>query len=195
MIIKVCGMRQGTNIRQVEAAGADWLGFIFAERSPRRVCQLPDYLPQHARRVGVFVDAALSEIQQRVQQFGLHMIQLHGHETPDFCQQVRQATGLPLIRAVHIDTLTPVPAADYLLFDTGSGGTGQHFDWDALEHYHGPQPFLLAGGISLQDAERIKALHHPLFVGVDLNSRFETAPGMKDAAAIQTMIARLRGQE
>lgn len=199
MIVKVCGMREASNIREVDnLPTVDWMGFIFYPRSPRHVADKPCYLPQHSKRVGVFVNAENFYIDMQMKLFGLDMVQLHGQETPADIKELRSIlppdTGI--IKTIAISTpadLTQAYAydgvADYLLFETkcsGYGGSGKQFDWSILQDYKGHTPFLLTGGISPDDAPQVRAFHHPLFAGIDLNSRFETAPAIKDAQSIKT---------
>ncbi len=203
MIVKVCGMRQAENIRRVEALGIDWMGFIFWPRSSRYVNAVPDYLPQRARRVGVFVDAEIKDIVRHVHDFGLNAIQLHGHESADYMKRLREKCGgVDIIKAVSVagrDDIAPFMTsggvADYLLFDTKCptvGGSGQQFDWTVLEAYDGTAPFLLSGGIGPGDAALVKAFRHPRCIGIDLNSRFELAPGLKDADALAAFLQELQ---
>lgn len=204
--IKVCGMRQSDNIRQVEALGIDMMGFIFWEPSTRYVAQKPDYLPACAR-TGVFVNASPEYILSTVRTYGLSYVQLHGQESPEFCHHLRQnlnqsgLASVQLIKAFSISTpedLAPVQKYEnlchFLLFDTKTplpGGSGKQFDWQILQHYSGTLPFLLSGGISPNDAHRLQEFHHPLCVGIDLNSRFEISPGLKDATLLKTFLTQL----
>ena len=103
MIVKVCGMREAENIRQVEQTGADWMGFIDYEGSPRYVPGVPEYLPETVQKVGVFVNASLSQIRERVATWQLDYVQLHGKESPEFCREVQQ-TGLRVIKAFSLCT-------------------------------------------------------------------------------------------
>lgn len=209
MIIKVCGMREPENIRAVEATRPDWMGFILWPGSKRYVPAPPAYLPQApVQRVGVFVNPSVKDVVLQAQAFQLDLIQLHGHESPTFCLEVKNALqknglpALPLIKAFSISTpadLLPtrdyISAADYFLFDTKSplpGGSGQQFDWSILETYDGPTPFLLSGGIGPGDLPRLLAYRHPRCIGVDLNSRFETAPAIKDAARLEDFIKNIK---
>lgn len=211
MIIKICGMREPDNIAAVEALQVDWMGFICWAGSPRYVATTPAHMPASpVRRVGVFVNPAMQVIKERAREFGLHIIQLHGNESPAFCLEVRAATGLPVIKAFAIRTSADLDAinvylptsspstqqyADYFLFDTKSplvGGSGQQFDWRLLDNYRGPVPFLLSGGISPTDATRLRAFRHPQCLGFDLNSRFETAPAVKDTSALAAFINAVR---
>ena len=197
MIVKVCGMRDAENIRQVEQAGADWMGFIDYERSPRYVKGVPEYLPVSLQKVGVFVNASFPRIQKRIADWHLDFVQLHGKESPGFCRQLR-TTGVKIIKAFSLRTpedMHPtedyIPYCDYFLFDTpcqGYGGSGKSFDWELLTHYQGSVPFLLSGGLNPTNLEALSAFHHPRWAGIDLNSGFEQAPGMKDASSLSTFI-------
>lgn len=203
-LIKVCGMRHADNIRQVEALGPDWMGLIFWPRSSRYVDRRPDYLPTRARRVGVFVDQPADEIVRIARDYRLDAIQLHGHETPaDLCRlRAVLGTAPALIKAFSISTAADLErtadydgAADYLLFDTKTplaGGSGRQFDWRVLDAYHGTTPFLLSGGIGPDDTGRLAAFHHPRCIGIDLNSRFELEPGLKDVEKLKTFIKKIR---
>lgn len=199
-VIKVCGMREAGNIRLVEAAGADWMGFIFYPPSPRYVSRRPDYLPA-CRRVGVFVDADEACIREHVARFGLQSVQLHGHESPDLCRRLRDS-GVHVIKAFHAaspcDLLLTTHyerAADTFLFDTpcaGHGGSGRRFDWQLLHAYTGRTPFLLSGGIGPDCLDALAAFSHPRLLGYDLNSGFETAPAIKDAETLRTFIQAIK---
>jgi len=198
-IIKVCGMRDGENIRQAENLGIDLMGFIFWPRSSRFVTVRPSYLPTLCRRVGVFVDAPFSLVRQTAADYGLHYVQLHGNESPDYCAQLQD---LRIIKAFNIatpDDLALTAAyeglADTFLFDAKGksvGGNGQKFNWDVLQHYTGHTPFLLSGGIGPDDASLLASLSHPRCIGIDLNSCFESAPGVKDIQKLKTFIQTLQ---
>ena len=201
-MIKVCGMREADNIREVEALGIDLMGFIFWPKSKRYVAERPQYLPTQVKKVGVFVDATLEDIRQHIQDYQLDIIQLHGHETPDFIAQFSIFNfQFSIIKAFNIATAEDLAQTkpyegivDYFLFDTKAqlpGGSGEQFDWSVLSHYEGTTPFLLSGGIGPDDAERIKSFHHPRCIGIDLNSRFEIAPGLKDVNQLKDFISNL----
>lgn len=193
-IIKVCGMTLDENIRDVEALGVDLMGFIFYEKSPRYVRQCPAYLPLHAGRVGVFVDASHEVITKQAEVFGLTHIQLHGHESPQLCQALK-ATGFKVIKAFQIAEVDDLKATetyqgvcDFFLFDTKTptyGGSGKAFNWELLEQYHGSTPFLLSGGIGPESIEALHQFSHPALAGYDLNSKFEITPGIKDVTKIK----------
>ena len=203
MLIKVCGMREADNIRAVDALSTDFMGFIFWPHSSRYVAALPACLPQRAKRVGVLVDADMADLLQHAAQYGLHAVQLHGHENPAYVRQLRASVGqLTVIKAFNIatpnDLEQTVPyegLADYFLFDTKGpsvGGNGKQFDWTVLNAYNGTTPFLLSGGIGPDDAPRIRSFHHPLLAGIDLNSRFETSPAVKDINQLNNFIKTIR---
>ena len=201
-LVKVCGMTDGDNIRAVEALGVDILGFIFYPRSPRYVRGIPDYLPERAHRAGVFVDAGYDAIMHTRDAFGLEYVQLHGSESPELGGRLR-AGGLRVVKAFGIDAQAralPLPgcewedACDLYLFDTRTdahGGSGKSFDWRVLERYGGRMPFLLSGGIGPGREDEVKMIGHKMFAGIDLNSRFESAPGMKDVAKLDAFLNAL----
>ena len=199
MIVKVCGMRDAENIRQLEALGIDWMGMIFWPKSKRHVSTPPAYLPQHVRKVGVFVDASLDAIRQHVEDYQLDIVQLHGQESPETLKALKPLT---LIKAFNIATPEDLQKtvayegmADYFLFDTKGksvGGNGEKFDWSVLDSYQGETPFLLSGGIGSEDAQDIKSFHHPKCIGIDLNSRFETEPGLKDITKLKQFLEAIR---
>lgn len=201
MIIKVCGMREPENIRAIEQAGADWMGFIFFPQSVRHVSHRPEYLPEQCRRIGVFVNESSENILLKAQEFGLHHIQLHGRETPEQCRKLK-AAGLGIIKVFSIAReidLRPVGCyegiCDYFLFDTacsGYGGSGKTFNWNILQAYRGKTPFLLSGGLRPGSLSSLLQFKHEQWAGIDLNSGFETAPGLKDAAAVHTFINQLK---
>lgn len=211
-LIKICGLRDTENIRAVSALGIDLTGFIFWPGSPRHVRTsdiLPEAEPSGFRpgRVGVFVDQEVSLIVQTARQARLSHLQLHGHESPSEIARLREAlqrTGLEqvgIIKAISVEKAADldlrrydVCRPDLWLFDTkcaGRGGSGKKFDWSVLESYHGPVPFLLSGGIGPGDAQALNSLQHPMLAGIDLNSRFETAPGIKDVDLLRDFIHQL----
>lgn len=206
MIIKVCGMRDAQNIRDVECLHPDMMGFMFWPGSNRYVSQKPDYLPK-LYRVGVFVNPEPDVVISKVREFGLNRIQLHGTESAEFCHSVYMATKLPVIKAVSIATeqdfgiccqYEQEKAVDMFLFDTkcsGWGGSGQSFDWSLLDCYKGSKPFLLAGGIGPGMEESISGIKHPQFYGIDLNSRFESEPAVKEINKLSLFINNIRDYE
>ncbi len=205
LTIKVCGMRYNDNISEVARLDIDLMGFIFAPGSPRYTPTVPTDAP--TERVGVFVNAAPQEIVQTILDFRLRYVQLHGDESPVMVAELKRqlaaaAPDVKIIKAFGVagaDDLSRCKAyeglADLFLFDTRcptQGGSGRQFDWSVLQTYRGATPFLLSGGIGPGDAQRIRQFRHPMLVGIDVNSRFETAPGRKDAELLRDFIARLR---
>ena len=206
LLVKVCGMRDAAALASVAALGPDFLGFIFAPKSPRFVGEalapaLVQALPPTIWKVGVFVNETTENILGRALRFGLAAVQLHGHETPAQCEELTEA-GLLVMKAfsvgeaVDFNALLPyVPYCDYFLFDTkgaAPGGNGAIFDWNLLQSYNLPVPYFLAGGLGLEHAAELLALRLPGLAGVDLNSSFETAPGVKDAGRVGEMLQALR---
>lgn len=200
MITKVCGMREPENIRQVEQLRPDWMGFIFYKNSSRFVPIVPDYMPRSVKRVGVFVDTNKDGILLRTAAFQLDVIQLHGQESPSFVHDVRTLLpGKTIVKAFSIrekadmlKTQAYEGSCHYYLFDTKCdtvGGSGTSFDWSLLDHYHGQTPFLLSGGIGPDSIPALKQLKHPLWAGIDLNSKFETAPALKDVEKLKAFLA------
>ena len=201
-LIKVCGMTDGENIRAVESLGADLIGFIFYPGSPRCVRETPSYLPRRAKRVGVFVDASRDEILRRHDTFRFDYIQLHGDESPEFCAQLREQEGLKVIKAfgiaeeaVRLTVAGYEGACDLFLFDTktpGHGGSGKRFDWSIMDDYEEKTRFLLSGGIGLDTVDTLHDFIYPFLAGFDLNSRFETAPGLKDPDLLEIFLENLQ---
>ncbi len=201
MIIKVCGMRDPENIRAVEQAGTDWMGFIFYPKSPRYVEACPDYLPEQCKRVGVFVNEPLEHIIRKAGEYRLNYIQLHGQEDPGTCRKLQEAK-LKVIKAFSVAKELGTMSldryegcCDYFLFDTACpthGGSGKAFDWNLVQSYHGETPFLLSGGINPQSLEALSQFEHPNWAGIDLNSGFETAPAVKDATLLHTFIKQVK---
>jgi phosphoribosylanthranilate isomerase len=200
-------MRDPENIREAEKLAIDLMGFIFWHKSSRNVSEMPSYLPTRQKRVGVFVDADIKEVTEKAKEYALDLIQLHGKETPDYIQRLRSLCpqrgdrAIAIIKALNIaDTEDLAQTAqyegivDYFLFDTKSklvGGNGTQFDWSVLHAYQGDTPFILSGGIGPDDAEKVKNFQHPMCAGIDLNSRFETAPALKDIQLLNHFIGRL----
>ena len=204
-------MREAENIREVESLGIDLMGFIFWPKSSRYVSERPAYLPTKCKRVGVFVDEETETIRQIADDCALDYIQLHGHESPEQISRLLSLTPhLSIIKAFNIATAEDFEATkpyegivDYFLFDAKAqlpGGSGQQFDWSVLKDYDGNTSFLLSGGIGPNDAERLKAflashlspLTSHKCIGIDLNSRFEIAPGLKDVNKLKTFIEKVK---
>lgn len=205
-IIKVCGMRDADNIRAVEALRdefpIDMMGFIFWPHSSRYVTERPAYLPKKVKRVGVFVDETIENVLRITKEYSLDYIQLHGHESPDYIRALSVDASSPsIIKAFNIATTEDLKQTepyeglvDFFLFDTKGpsvGGNGQHFDWEVLSDYNGDTPFLLSGGIGPDDVEALSSLTSKKCIGIDINSRFELSPALKDVEAIRRFLSQL----
>ena len=199
-------MREPANVEAVVALQPDFMGFIFYPKSSRYVGEglKPATLaqvPAGVQKVGVFVDENVEVIKQRIADYGLNLVQLHGHETPATCAALRTA-GVGVIKAFAVGEELDFAAlqayvghVDYFLFDTKGpqpGGNGTAFDWRQLEQYNLPVPYFLAGGLGLEHAETLRNLRLPGLYALDLNSRFEIAPGVKDAELLRQMFTDLR---
>jgi phosphoribosylanthranilate isomerase len=203
--LKICGMRYADNVREVAALKPDYMGFIFYEKSKRFIGKnfnpaIIDSLPKETTPVGVFVNPSLDDIYEAYDK-GFMTVQLHGDESPDFCSELDAAACISSIKAFRIDEnfdfkiLKPYKSVcPYFLFDTqteGYGGSGRKFNWRLLEKYDNEVPFFLSGGISLEDAEEINKLEGLNIHAIDINSRFELNPGMKDVAKIKNFMESL----
>lgn len=198
-------MREPENIRQVAALCINWMGFIFYNKSPRSILnrdlRIEDKGLGGIKKVGVFVNATIEEMLETAAYHQLDYLQLHGNESPEDCYTL-QKRGYALIKAFSVETeqdFTQTSAyegrVDYFLFDTkcnSYGGSGKQFNWSVLAAYKGETPFLLSGGINPDSVGPIKNFTHPRFIGIDLNSGFETEPGLKDVEKIKSFIQEVR---
>ena len=192
MKIKVCGMRDADNIKAVAALNPDYLGFIFYDKSPRFVGNLPAEAladtPSTINKVAVFVNESLENISTLVDKYNFDFIQLHGDETPDFCKALRNEAIV--IKAFGVNSEFDFKQldkyknkVDLFLFDTKTdshGGSGQTFDWNILDKYDLEVPFFVSGGLGPDNIEDALKIDHPKFYGVDLNSKFEISPALKN---------------
>ncbi|MGN6296946.1 MAG: phosphoribosylanthranilate isomerase [Ginsengibacter sp.] len=208
MKIKVCGNTVLEQLKELSNLPIDYVGLIFYPQSPRCVLQkikANDFkqLKIPATKVGVFVNASEEEIMKQVEEFGLEMVQLHGDETASFCNKI--SDQLKVIKAfritdidANVDWLVQEydEVCDYYLFDKGSaglyGGTGKKFDWELLQNSAIKKPFFLSGGIGRNDVAALKSFHHPFFYGLDVNSRFEISPGIKNLNLIKDFAEELK---
>ena len=205
MLVKVCGMTSAENYAQLAPLSLNFIGHIYHPQSPRHFKGSEPLVPDNAeQRVGVFVNQSLEVIEEKVNQWALDVVQLHGTETPEFAQNVKQL-GVKVWKVLHLKNEIPDWAAfsnfqsvvDYFLLDYKSpkmGGAGEKFDWNLLESYSLTTPVFLAGGIGANDALNIKALQakFPFVKGIDLNSCFEIEPGIKDLELLKTFLNDLR---
>ena len=188
-------MREPQNIADIETLGINMMGFIFYKKSSRYVENAP--MTKNVARVGVFVNENADKITAIAIANKLTHIQLHGNETAEICLMLKQQ-GYKIIKAISIKdsndfeiTKEYEDAVDFLLFDTKCetyGGSGQTFDWSLLSQYKGTTPFLLSGGIKEDMVDSIKQIRHKQFVGIDLNSGFETSPAYKDIDKLRIFI-------
>jgi phosphoribosylanthranilate isomerase len=210
MRIKVCGMTRLDQIRRLDELGVEFAGLIFYPRSPRYVGKSP-LVPEDLRRerlninrVGVFVNETLDEVLRTVDAWRLQLVQLHGDESAKFCEQV--SNHVTTVKAFRVsgdeDMLWRIhpyrEVVDMFLFDSAGasyGGNGVAFDWDVLEAAKVGKPFFLSGGIGPDDTARLKefATGQPDLFAVDVNSRFETTPGVKDMDKVADFCMKLRG--
>lgn len=206
--IKICGMKKAENIREAAALNPDYLGFIFYEKSPRNFeGEIPEIDP-NIKKTGVFVNASVNFIIAKVEKYKFQAIQLHGNETPEFCAELKVAlnetrsyknsASTEIIKVFSIkdefdfNRLKPFEGkVDYFLFDSkgkNKGGNGITFNWEVLKDYPSFTPFFLSGGIGLEEVEQIaefqtylkKLGKEKLLVAIDVNSRFEIEPGVKN---------------
>ena len=204
MQFKVCGI---TNIEAANAianAGANYIGFIFYPSSKRYALtslslnDIAAFKPANAKKVGVFVNVTTEKVIEIATKAGLDMIQLHGDEDASYCATIQAA--FPVIKVFRVSKNVPDFAlfenvAAYYLFDTDStlyGGTGQHFNWELIKKTRFNKPFFLSGGIGINDVQGIQVLKAATagkdLVAVDMNSKFETSPGIKNIELIKTFI-------
>jgi phosphoribosylanthranilate isomerase len=199
MNIKVCGITEMKQLQQLEGLDIDFAGLIFYKGSPRYV---GDKLPKKEvkkadfdlKKVGVFVDPELIEVLDAIDEYGIQVVQLHGDESPEMCEDL--GNEVEVIKAFRlkgnedIDKLVAPydGVCDYYLFDKATdytlGGSGQQFDWTILTRAKIEKPFFLSGGIGVDDVAKIKAFKHPDIFGVDINSKVESAPGVKDMSKL-----------
>lgn len=210
MKVKICGLNDPENLKAIQIFNPDLLGFIFYEKSPRcldlnRMEKPIQELESSAKKVGVFVDAPIDQILAYSQLLGLDYCQLHGDESLDYLRTIK-ATGLKIIKVFRIgkagmkkhqlDAFDGL--CDYFLFDTNTknfGGSGKKFDWAIINQYKGNTPFILSGGIGPEDAALIEQVDHPMFAGIDLNSRFESGPGIKNTDSLNQFFTALKNQQ
>jgi len=199
-------MRQAQNIAALSRLKPDYMGFIFYPQSPRYVgdnwpVENIRQLPDTVEAVGVFVNENIGHIMSLCNRYGIKTVQLHGKETPRLCSQL-QRKGYTVFKAFQIDEETTAEElmpyqgkCDLFLYDTkskGLGGSGQKFNWGKLEEFNDLGPFLLSGGISIEDAEAIKELKFSMLKGVDVNSRFEVEPAIKNITLLQSFMESLQ---
>ncbi|WP_425637400.1 phosphoribosylanthranilate isomerase [Algoriphagus yeomjeoni] len=207
MKIKVCGMRDPENIQHlIDVVKPDWIGLIFYSKSKRYVsADLAELFPEtDIAKVGVFVNETIEFVLSKIDEFSLSVIQLHGNESPEYVRELKLKTGKKLWKVVSVgDSIDWETLRDYVglvenfLFDTATpnhGGSGKRFNWQILESYPFETGFLLSGGIDEESASEILSLagKMPQMVGVDLNSKFEYAPGLKNIEKLKSFKEKVR---
>jgi len=204
MRIKICGLKHPDNIKAVAALSPDYMGFICYSPSPRYADDLEAEtlaaIPGSVYKTAVFVNENAETIANIASTYNFDAIQLHGNEDPEFCASLRD--NAIIIKAFGLDEKFDFEqlnefegSVDYFMFDTKTdkhGGSGQTFDWSLLDQYTLDIPFFLSGGLSLENLEGVKAISHPQFYGVDLNSKFEIEPGLKDLEKLKKAFYILR---
>lgn len=208
--IKVCGMKHAENIQQIGALQPDYLGFIFYPKSPRNFDGEIPVIHSNIKKTGVFVDAEIDFILEKVTQYNFKAVQLHGSETAHYCKLLQaQLAKNCLGESIEIFKVFGIkdtfdfsivaayePFVDYFLFDTKGkekGGNGYTFDWSVLANYKSNKPIILSGGIGLEEVDKIEQILKtdlPIYA-LDLNSKFEQAPALKDVALLKKFLEKL----
>lgn len=202
MKVKVCGMRAAANIKALGALEIDLMGFVFYPKSSRYVSALPLIeIPNTTKRVGVFVNANVVKIEEAIRDFQLDYLQLHGDEQPEDCQVLKKK-GYAIIKAFAVDEdfdfdqlKAYETSCDFFLLDAKGksyGGNGIQFDWTVLQKYVSKIPFFLSGGIDLESIKTVQSLEHPALYGIDVNSKFEIEPALKDIDKVQELLQSLK---
>jgi phosphoribosylanthranilate isomerase len=206
LMIKICGMREPENVLEVAELKPDLMGFIFYRYSPRYATEILDpeimaEFPHQIRKTGVFVNADFEEITGTIRKYSLDIVQLHGNESPDLCRRLRE-TGIEVIKAFSLKGIDDfrlcaefILCTNYFLFDSPTanyGGSGYKYNWNILNKYELGHPFFLSGGISPRDVREILNIINPSFYGIDLNSRFEIEPGLKDIVTLKIFMQKIR---
>ena len=220
MKLKVCGMKYRENIVEVSAVQPDYLGFIFYDKSTRFVADNTPKVSATIKKTGVFVDASIAYVKEQIFKHNLQAVQLHGNESPEFCDTLRNAelvssshhtkqkqVEVEIIKVFAIkdefdySILKPYEnVCDYYLFDTKGklpGGNGYTFDWSVLENYPSTKPYFLSGGIGLDQLDNInefrKSMASKYCYAIDVNSRFELEPGLKNIEKLKEFKKQLLG--
>ena len=203
--IKICGMKFSENITEIATLLPDYLGFIFYEKSPRYLENNIPFLDKSIQKVGVFVNPTFEEVKEKVTQYKLDLVQLHGEEPEDFCILIENI-GIKVIKAFSVDNLfkfsileTYKNSCSYFLFDTKGrkyGGNGTVFDWRILKNYSLDKPYFLSGGIGLEHTDAFEEFSKKEYakncISLDLNSRFEIEPGLKNLITLKEFIQQIK---
>ena len=206
MKIKICGMKYLDNIKQVAALQPDYLGFIFYRRSKRNFDDVIPKISERIKKTGVFVDESLDFVLEKVRKHKLQVVQLHGNESPELCLELKRIEKIEIIKVFAVgenfdfEVLKEYEeGCDYFLFDTKGeekGGNGITFNWELLKNYSSNKPYLLSGGIGLEELDDIqdffKTNTSKFCFALDLNSKFEIKPGLKDIKKLKSFIKNLK---
>ena len=202
MKTKICGMKYPDNMLEVGSLLPDYMGFIFWQKSARYFDGEMPELPKSVRKTGVFVNESISVIEENVTKYNLQAVQLHGHESVEFCSELKTkfGTSIEIIKVFSADenfdfsVLKPYESVcDYFLFDTKGklpGGNGTTFDWKILENYQSTKPFFLSGGIGMEELDAVKEIlktNLPIYA-IDINSKFEIEPGLKNVQLCREVV-------
>ena len=201
MKLKICGMKYSENIKPVAALQPDYLGFIFYEKSKRNFDGIIPEISNQIKKTGVFVDATKEFVLGKVKRYNLKAVQLHGEESVNFCKEMKQ-NNIEVIKVFSVGEIFDFDqlkvyenTCDYFLFDTKGkekGGNGITFNWKLLDNYSSNKPYFLSGGIGLEEVKNLKIFLDSEVskncVAIDINSRFEIKPGLKDIEKLKNFI-------
>jgi len=201
--VKVCGMREPDNITSLSQLDIDYIGFIFYQKSTRFIDNIPTVsVPPSIKKTGVFVNESETNVMKKIKE-GLQAVQLHGSEPAAFCHSLKK-TGVEVIKAFGIHgnfdwqlLSSYTDEVDYFLFDTSSpqhGGTGKAFDWEILNDYPLTTPYFLSGGLSTENIAQALEIGDARLIGLDLNSKFELKPGLKDIDKLKKVLKSIRDE-
>ena len=203
MIVKVCGLREKENISDICASDVQMIGLNFYPLSSRFISTYDEEaiqaIPNYIKKAGVFVNADVNFVKDKIETYGLDYVQLHGDEDFEYCKKLSDECRVIKVFRIDdefdwsiVDDYSKI--AEYFLFDTKTaafGGSGKKFNWEILDNYQEATPFLLSGGIGPADAMIINTITHPQFAGIDINSKFEIAPAFKSKELVDTFLTVL----
>ncbi len=206
MKIKICGVKYRQNFNDVADLHPDYIGFIFYDKSERYIVEslMPeDVSDTTIKKVGVFVNADVKYVEKNIRDYRLQAVQFHGNETPGYCDAFR-SFGIEIIKAFsvddHFDFSTTAPyknSCDFFLFDTKGekkGGNGISFNWRKLQQYNQEVPFFLSGGIGSENIHEALKMHDLNVYGIDINSRIEDKPGLKNILKAKELISIIKNK-
>ena len=198
--LKICGLRD--NIEEVARLNPDYVGFIFYRKSSRYIgkeFEMPE-INKNTRKVGVFVNEEVKEVQRWANKYQLAFVQLHGFESPEVCKEIRES-GIGVIKAFQMDESFDFQlleeykdVTDFFLFDTKTksfGGSGESFDWELLKEYSLEKEYFLSGGLSLENINEVMKRDLKRVHAIDVNSRFEIRPGLKDINLLNVLMEKM----